>query len=236
MARFLFYFVLLPALLPVFLIINYVYKQDKVEREPAGMVLKTLFYGALFSVADIPIERLLQRIILSYYPSMDIKYQLVENFVGVACVEELTKWLVLYIFIWKSRDFDYKFDGIVYGVSASLGFAGLENIIYVLNYGTAVSFSRALFAIPGHASFGIFMGFFLARAKHFELKQNKFMSTVCMILCLAFPICVHGMYDFLLSPAAEAQNFSPYFFVLVVIIDFMAYRIVKHESRTDRPL
>jgi protease PrsW len=236
MLKFLFYFVLLPALLPVFLIIQYVYKQDKVEREPAGMVLKTLCCGALFSLADIPVERILQGIIQSYYPAMDIKYQLAENFMGVALVEELTKWLVLYIFIWKSRSFDYKFDGIVYGVSASLGFAGLENIIYVVNYGTGVAFTRALFAIPGHAAFGILMGFFLARAKHFKLHGNEFMSSICMILCIAIPVCVHGTYDFLLSPAAEAQNFSPYFFVLVIVIDFVSYRIIRHESRTDRPL
>jgi protease PrsW len=236
MAKFLFYFVLLPALLPVFLIIGYVYKQDKIEREPAGMVLKTFFYGALFSIADIPVERMLQRIIQAYYPAMDMQYQLVENFAGVACVEELTKWLVLYIFIWKSRNFDYKFDGIVYGVSASLGFAGLENIIYVFSYGTGVALTRAIFAIPGHAAFGILMGFFLARAKHFQLRRNSFMCAVCMVCCLAFPICMHGIYDFLLSPAAEERNFSPYFFALVIGIDFVSYRIIKHESQTDKPL
>jgi RsiW-degrading membrane proteinase PrsW (M82 family) len=236
MARFLFYFVLLPALLPVFLIVGYVYRQDKTEREPAGMVLKTLFYGAVFSIADIPVERLLQRILLAYYPSMDINYQLAENFFGVAFVEELTKWLVLYLFIWKSRDFDYKFDGIVYGVSAALGFAGLENIIYVINYGTGIAFTRAVFAVPGHAAFGIIMGFFLARAKHFQLRGNSFMSSVCMIFCLAFPICIHGTYDFLLSPAAETRNFSPYFFMFVIIIDIASYLIIRHESRTDRPL
>ncbi|MCK9170842.1 MAG: PrsW family glutamic-type intramembrane protease [Treponema sp.] len=236
MTRFLFYFVLLPALLPVILIVGYVYKQDKVEREPALMVLKALFYGALFSLADIPVERLLQQIIAAYYPAMDINYQLAENFLGVAAVEELTKWLVLYLFIWKSHDFDYKFDGIVYGVSASLGFAGLENIIYVIHYGTGVAVSRALFAIPGHAAFGIIMGFFLARAKHFRLRGHSFISFLCMVLCIAIPVCIHGTYDFLLSPAANSSNFSPYFFILVIVIDVISYRIIRHESRTGRPL
>lgn len=236
MTKFLFYFILLPALLPVALIIGYIFRQDKVEREPAGMVLKTMFFGALFSLADIPAERALQGVIQSYFTSADLDYQLAENFLGVALVEELTKWLVLYIFVWKSPDFDYKFDGIVYGVASSLGFAGLENIIYVCNYGTSVAVTRALFAIPGHAAFGIFMGFFLARAKHFSLDGNSFMSFICMILCLAVPVCIHGAYDFLLSPAAEAQNFSGYFFILVICIDIVSFLIIRHESHTDRRL
>lgn len=236
MTKALFYFILLPALLPVALIIFYIYSQDKAEREPIRMVLKVMLFGALFSLIDIPVERILQSLIQSNYPGDTVQYELMENFFGVALVEELTKWFVLYFFVWKSRDFDYKFDGIVYAVSASLGFAGLENIIYVINYGTGVAVSRALFAIPGHAAFGILMGYFLSRAKHFSLNGNGFLSTICIILCLVCPICVHGTYDFLLSPAAEAQSFSPYFFVLVVVIDLISFLIVRHESKTDRRL
>src|SRR5574344_1812206 len=236
MMKFLFYFILLPALLPVVLIIWYVYSQDKKEREPVGMVLKVLIWGALFSLIDIPVERLLQGVIQTYYPGETVEYELAENLFGVACVEEITKWLVLYIFVWKSRNFDYKFDGIVDAVASALGFAGLENIIYVCNYGTSVAVTRALFAIPGHAAFGIFMGFFLSRAKHFNLDRNSFMSFICMILCLAVPVCIHGTYDFLLSPAAEAQNFSGYFFILVICIDIVSFLIIRHESHTDRRL
>jgi Predicted membrane protein len=236
MTKLFFYFVLIPALLPVLFIILYVYRQDKLEREPPAMVLKTLLFGALFSLADIPVERLLQRVISSFFTAPDITYQLAENFIGVACVEEFTKWLVLYVFVWKSRDFDYKFDGIVYAVSASLGFAGLENIIYVLNYGTGVALSRAVFAIPGHAAFGILMGFFISRAKHFQLRRRPFAGSVCMAFSLLFPVAVHGTYDFLLSPAAKEENFSPYFFILVIGIDIISYLLIKHESRTDRPL
>lgn len=231
-----FYFILLPALLPVVLIIWYIYAQDKTEREPIHTVLKVMLFGALFSLIDIPLEKLMQGIIQSYYPDDTLKYELVENFLGVACVEELTKWFVLFLFVWKSKDFDYKFDGIVYAVAASLGFAGLENIIYVISYGSGVAVTRALFAIPGHASFGILMGYFLSRAKHFSLDGNGFLSFFCMILCLACPICVHGAYDFLLSPAAESQSFSPYFLLLVIVIDVVAILIVRHESKTDRRL
>ena len=121
-------------------------------------------------------------------------------------------------------------------LAASLGFAALENIIYVLSYGTGVAITRALFAIPGHASFGIFMGYFFARAKHCVIHHHGILALFFMLLCFAFPIGIHGAYDFLLSPAAKAQSFSWYFFVLVIVIDVFALRIVHHESKTDRPL
>lgn len=234
--KFLFYFILLPALLPVIIIFVYIYKQDKAEREPLSMVLKVFFFGALFSLIDIPIENIMQTVLSTYYPTNTVYYELAENFIGVACVEELTKWLVLYFFVWKSRDFDYRFDGIVYAVSSSLGFAGLENIIYVCSYGTQVAITRALFAIPGHATFGIFMGYYLSRAKHFKLHNHNIISILYMLLCLIVPICIHGTYDFLLSPAAEQQSFSGYFLLLVIVIDVSSLLIIRHESKTDRPL
>jgi len=200
------------------------------------MVVKVLLFGAIFSLVDIPVEKYLQQVISSYYPQENLQYELMENFIGVACVEEFTKWLVLFFFVWKSRNFDYKFDGIVYAVAASLGFAGLENLIYVCNYGTSVAFSRALFAIPGHASFGVVMGFFISRAKHYKLENRNIPSFLCMLLCLLIPICMHGAYDFLLSPAAKEQKFSPYFLLLVIVIDYIVFLLIRHESKTDKPL
>lgn len=230
------YAVLVPALLPVYFIIRYIYKQDKTEREPLNLVLRVILFGALFSLADIPAEDFAANLIQSFYPGETVQYEIAENFFGVALIEEFTKWIVLFIFVWKARDFDYKFDGIVYAVSASLGFAGLENIIYILRFGTGVAVTRALFSIPGHAAFGIFMGFCLSRAKHCKLEGMEPACIFFMLLSLALPMCIHGMYDFLLSPAAQAQNYTGYFYVLVAVIDVAAWFVIKFESKTDKPL
>lgn len=234
--RFLFYLVLLPALLPVILVLHYVYSHDKMEREPLNVVIKVFVLGAAFSFIDIPIERILHVLIYSVYGAESIDYELAENFFGVALVEELTKWAVLMIFVWKIQDFDFRYDGIVYAVTASLGFAGMENILYVLSYGTGVSIGRALFSIPGHASFGVFMGYFLARAKHWNLKGFSFLQFICLLFSIAVPTFIHGLYDFLLSPAAREQNFSAYFLGYVLIIDVLAWRTIHHEFRTDKRL
>ena len=230
------YFILIPALLPVFLILRYVYLLDRKEREPLGFVLKVVILGALFSIPCIAVERFMYSFIASFYDQASIEFAWMENTVGVALVEEFSKWLVIMIFVWKNKNFDYRYDGIVYAVSASLGFAALENVLYIINYGTGISIGRAIFAIPGHATFGVFMGFWLSRAKTFWLDGKKLRMKICKLFSLCIPMFIHGFYDFLLSEQAAAAGLQSLFFIFVLILDLFAWRVIKHEFRTDRML
>lgn len=234
--KFILYFILIPALLPVFLILRYVYLLDKNEREPLNFVLKVVIYGAIFSIPCAAAERFLISMISMYYDPATIQFVWMENTVGVALVEEFSKWLVLMLIVWKNRNFDYRYDGIVYAVSASLGFAALENILYVVSYGTGVSIGRAIFAIPGHATFGVFMGYWLSRAKTFWLDGKTGRMKFCKLLALGIPMLIHGAYDFLLSEQVAALGYQYVFYIYVILLDFFAWRIIKHEFRTDRPL
>lgn len=230
------YFILIPALLPVFLILRYVYLLDKNEREPLGFVLKVVVWGAIFSIPCAGVERFMISLISSFYDPATINFAWIENTVGVALVEELSKWLVLMLIVWKNQNFDYRYDGIVYAVSASLGFAALENILYVLSYGTGVSIGRAIFAIPGHATFGVFMGYFLSRAKTFWIDDKRIRMTICKLLALALPMLIHGCYDFLLSEQVSALGYQYIFYFYVLLLDIFAWKVIKHEFRTDRRL
>lgn len=230
------YFILIPALLPVFLILRYVYLLDKNEREPLGFVLKVVVWGAIFSIPCAGVERFMISLIGSFYDPATINFAWMENTVGVALVEELSKWLVLMLIVWKNQNFDYRYDGIVYAVSASLGFAALENILYVLSYGTGVSIGRAIFAIPGHATFGVFMGYFLSRAKTFWIDDKRIRMTICKLLALALPMLIHGCYDFLLSEQVSALGYQYIFYFYVLLLDIFAWKVIKHEFRTDRRL
>ena len=234
--KFILYFILIPALLPVFLILRYVYLLDKNEREPLNFVLKVVIYGAIFSIPCAAVERFLISMISMYYDPATIQFAWMENTVCVALVEEFSKWLVLMLIVWKNRNFDYRYDGIVYAVSASLGFAALENILYVVSYGTGVSIGRAIFAIPGHATFGVFMGYWLSRAKTFWLDGKTGRMKFCKLLALGIPMLIHGAYDFLLSEQVAALGYQYVFYIYVILLDFFAWRIIKHEFRTDRPL
>ncbi len=227
------YFILIPALLPVFLILRYVYLLDKKEREPLGFVLKVVIWGAIFSIPCAGAERFLISMISSYYDPATVQFAWMENTVGVALVEEFSKWLVFMIFVWRNKNFDHKYDGIVYAVSASLGFAALENILYIVSYGTGVSVGRAIFAIPGHATFGVFMGFFLSRAKISWRAGKYFRMRNLKILALLIPMLIHGGYDFLLSEQVAALGYQSAFYVYVILLDLFAWRMIKHEFRTD---
>lgn len=232
-----FYLILLPALLPVFVIFFYIYRKDKYEREPIGKVLQVLIMGAIFAPIAGFIERYMANNLLPLFAyETQLQEMAVQNIFGVGLVEECIKLLVLLIFVWKAKEFDYLFDGIVYAASSSLGFAALENILYVINYGTQVSFSRAIFAIPGHAAFGIIMGFFFARAKRASLKGNGFAQFFYMILCIAFPTLIHGLYDFFLSAVNILPGAYGYFIMLVVLIDFITLKMIKRGAIKDRPL
>lgn len=230
------YWVLIPALLPVFIILLYVWKLDRYEREPINFVLKAVLFGAIFSLPVAFIERFMVGMLPNYFSVETVEYGLAENVICVGLIEELSKLLAFMFVVWRNPNFDHRYDGIVYAVAVSLGFAGLENIMYVLNFGTQVSIGRAIFAIPGHATFGVFMGTALSRAKHCVLKGNWFGKFFFLIFAILIPTVIHGIYDFLLSDQANAAGYNNYFIIFVIILDFIAWRKIKHEFRTDRML
>ncbi len=92
-------------------------------------------------------------------------YTILLAFLVVAVVEEGTKFVFLKLRTWRDPNFNFRFDGIVYAVFVSLGFAAFENINYVLGYGLTVALPRAVLAIPAHMGFAVFMGLFYGRGK-----------------------------------------------------------------------
>lgn len=230
------YFTLIPALLPVFLILRYIYRLDKNEREPLPFVLFVLVMGALFALPCGAAESFLMGVFSSICDTSTVKYAWLENTLGVALVEEFSKWLVMMIFVWRNRNFDYRYDGIVYAVSASLGFAALENILYIIQFGTGVAWGRALFAIPGHTTFAVFMGYYMSRAKSALLESKPASLRKYKLLALVIPMLIHGMYDFLLSDQVGQAGFDFSFLIFVALLDIIAWIIIKHEFRTDRRL
>ena len=228
--------ILVPALLPVILILRYVYRLDKNEREPLGFVLIVVALGAAFSLPCGFVESFLTNIFAAIYDTSTVKFAWIENTICVALVEEFSKWLVIMVFVWKNHNFDYRYDGIVYAVSASLGFAALENILYISLFGTGIAFGRALFSIPGHTTFGVFMGFYMSRAKASMLAGNARGLRRYKLLALVIPMLIHGMYDFLLSDQANAAGYGGWFFGFVILLDIIAWILIKHDFRTDKRL
>lgn len=224
-----FYFFI--AIIPGLVLMAYIIKEDRTEREPLYLIKRVLGYGALSTIIAIVLE-----VLFSYLYKSDgtIINQLLSNFVGVALIEEGCKYAVVKRYAYYDKAFDYRFDGIVYAAAASLGFAILENIIYVFNGGVSVALTRAFTSLPGHLTFGIWMGFFLGYAKKYAYLNKNLVEKIFLILSLLIPTCLHGTYDFILTANLPYSTTS--FFGFIIFLDIISIMIVKHTSHTDEYL
>ena len=179
------------AVAPGLFLLWYFYHRDKYEREPKKLLFKIFFFGSLTVIPAIIFELILEKV-FNAFTSGIINVFLV-CFIVIGPVEEILKYFVVRNWAYNRPEFNEIMDGIVYAVSASLGFATLENIMYVLSNGLGVGVLRAFLAVPGHAMYGAIMGYFLGRAKLNCARENRLL-TVGVLLAVLF----HGLYDFLL--------------------------------------
>ncbi|MBQ9021953.1 MAG: PrsW family intramembrane metalloprotease [Eggerthellaceae bacterium] len=225
---------LVMALAPALYLLWYVYKHDPVEKEPVKLLAILFGLGALACFPAIALETLGSEVILGGRTAYTINELLLENFIVIALSEELCKFVFLYLKTWKNSAFDYVFDGIVYAVFVSLGFAALENIGYVYEYGMSTAVVRSFTAVPGHAIFGVFMGCFYGLAKRAEHAGNTGQMFALLLAALVVPILGHGFYDFCASANNEA--FALGFWVFLLVIMIIAMHLVKHMSKKAHPI
>ena len=219
------------ALLPAIILMIYIYKKDKVEKEPKGLLLKIFFLGAFSVIPILIMEIVFEAVFLSFLEPTSGLYIFLEAFIGVAWVEEFWKRWAVKVGAWKHKAFNYRFDAIVYSVFAALGFAALENIMYVLESGLSTALLRAVTAVPSHAVDGIIMGYFLGEAKICELDGNKKGQKRYMKLSILMPTLSHGIYDYALFLNSEVM--ALFWLVFVVVIDIWAILFVRRASKKD---
>lgn len=182
---------LITAVLPVLILLFFIYKKDKLQPEPIGKLVWTFFVGCL---SVIPAS-ILEMILSIFSPFNPVVGGIFNGYVVAGFSEELCKLLLLLWVIWKSPHFDEYFDGIVYAVFLSLGFACVENIMYVFSSDDtmAIALTRGLLAVPAHFLFAVIMGYHVALAK-FDLPSRR----THLIHALLYPVLLHGTYDALL--------------------------------------
>jgi protease PrsW len=166
----------------------YIYWKDEHEREPIGLLIKSFFMGVISTLITLLISWPINQLI-PIDPN-SISQQAVHAFLLVALIEEFSKFIFVYWVLYPNKNFNEPYDGIVYSVVVSLGFAGLENILYISNGGVETAILRMFTAVPAHASFGVLMGYFLGKAK-FEHKKAHY-----AIYALGVATLFHGAYDY----------------------------------------
>ena len=227
------------AVLPVLVLAFVVYRQDKYEKEPIGKLIKAFIFGALAILPAVLLEGMLSR----FVPPIPVVSGAYMGFVVAGCSEELCKLVMLYWAIWKSREFNEYFDGIVYACFVALGFACFENLGYVLGQ---ESFSeamvtgsvRALLSVPGHFLFGVMMGYYFSLAKfgHRFGEGGKYRGRY-LLLAFLVPMLMHGTFDSLLMIPESMESGSEFVAVaLFVLLLWFVVRMWKWGVRRIRHL
>lgn len=220
---------LVAALLPAVVLLVYVYRKDKVEREPIKLVVRMFLLGMVAGPLAAIVESFAFGLFEALLPA-GVLLLVLEYFIGVAAVEEGFKYLFLNT-VRKNPEFNYVFDGVVYAVAVSLGFAALENVLYVLDGGLEVAASRALFAVPGHCADGVVMGCLFGLARQREIAGNAPAARRYYLLAFVLPVVEHGFYDAALSSDSAFWMLA----ALAVEIAFIVYAmvLVNKMSKAD---
>ena len=190
-------FLILAALAPPLILMGIIYRLDQIEREPPGLLWSLFLRGVLAMVPILVLEMLADQFIDFFY-WRPMVYLFLAYFVVPGFIEEGIKYRVLRRRTWNEPNFNYRFDGVVYGVFVSLGFAAVENVMYVLTSGFSTAVVRAIFSIPGHAMFGVVMGAALGQAKWLAAHGQGQQAAAFLRRAWLLPAILHGAYDFLL--------------------------------------
>ena len=209
--------ILISALTPVVVLLWYIYRKDKVLPEPAECLLKAFGFGVLSAflsfVFSVPVSFLLgMEIDANTYSSISKAFA--DAFILAAIPEELAKLIMLWLLLRKNPHFDERFDGIVYAVCIGMGFAGIENVMYLIGgledgswIGTGIV--RALFAVPAHFLFAVLMGYYYS-IYQFGIDR----SAKIKVLVLAAPIIAHGIYDGILMSIQIDESLAGFCMIL----------------------
>ena len=245
---------ILAAVIPAAVLLIQVYRADRLEKEPPGLLLSLVLCGVIATAISSLLEQagvwLLDRLLLSGRegwswgqswraedPALsggaDL-YHFLLFFVVVAMTEEGSKYLLLRLRTWRSPHFNCSFDGVVYAVFLSLGFALWENIQYVRLFGFATALLRAVTAVPGHACFGVFMGTWYGSAKRWSLEGREGRSHASRWLAFWIPVLLHGLYDSI--AVSPTENLGWVFLGFILLLFLASAALVRRMARNDRYL
>jgi RsiW-degrading membrane proteinase PrsW (M82 family) len=223
-------FSFLLAIAPSLVLVRYFYLRDIKKPEPKGLIIKIFLLGILFTLPIMSLAFLISEI-QSYFEFSAIVNHLIQAFIVAALSEELFKLIIVIHFAFNRTEFDEIMDGIVYTIVASLGFACLENILYVLNGGLVVAVLRAFTAVPLHALASGIMGYYIGLAK---FEPNKKQETLQIYKGLFIAIVIHGLYDFFLFSSNQLRYVSAIgVFLLLLLSAFILERMIKTAIHND---
>jgi len=255
------YLLVVAALLPAIVLCVYVYKKDRREKEPMLLLLFLAIAGVACCYPASLIGSMLIDIIESFFTihraddgtlymakNAFYVYNFLKYFIGVALVEEFLKWISLIYITKNNKNYNSFFDGMIYAIFVSLGFAAFENVSYVIEHGWYVAFMRAFLSVPGHMFFAVLMGYHYSlwnifdKAGEIERKLvndgaiprtlTPFSSQISKRNSLLIPVIAHGFYDFCCT--INSVWATVVFYAFIIFLYVHCFRRIKQMSAADR--
>ena len=220
------------AVIPAVALLVKVYRADRLERESWVLLISLVIGGVIATALAKVTERAGDFLLNLVFPNSPELYNIFMFFGVVAFSEEGFKYLLLKRRTWYDPEFNSQFDGVVYAVFVSLGFALWENIAYVLMYGFGTALVRAVTAVPGHACFGVFMGAWYGFAKRYQNAGDESMSKLCRVLAVVAPALLHGAYDYIASGSSQSSEWI--FIGFIAALFAASFLLVRKLSKNDR--
>lgn len=223
------------ALLPVIILGYYIYSKDR-EKEPIKILLLLFFGGLLSALLTLGISYVIQKLFPSifYYKDSNTLFLFIYTFLCVSLVEEFSKFIITYLFSYNNKEYDQFYDMIVYSVFVALGFAWIENLLYIYEGGIYVALLRSLVAVPTHVCVAIFMGYYLSLAKLADLSNIKGKKSICIAMSILIPTLFHGIYDFLIY---SSNYFCIYLYhIFIILLFILSYKRLKSSLLRNQKL
>lgn len=218
---------------PAVALVRYVYNLDTLEREPAGLLLALFWRGVVAALVASVLEQVGMEAfgLLSGLGRQDPWFLLLSDFAVVGVIEEACKYVLMARATWHDPNFDCRYDGVVYAVATSLGFAAAENVTYGLAYGPGVLLGRAMMAIPAHMGFAVVFGFLYGEAKLLSVRGHRIGAGLCVACGYLLSVLLHGLYD---STATLFGSGDATFLLVVAVIYLIVFPVVHTMARHDR--
>ena len=212
--------IIITAFIPAVILGWWIYKKDSLRPEPWPLLVKAFLYGVGSTFVSLLISALLGVMGIMVYNLDTLGGAVSTALFAAALPEELAKLAMLWLFLRKNPYYDEYLDGIVYAACVGLGFAGAENVLYLLQsddwVGTGVL--RGVTAVPAHFAIACAMGYFYSK-RHFGDR-----STITMVCVLAVPILIHWIYDALAFSEGIFPALSVVINVLFVLLIWVVYK------------
>ena len=224
------------AALPALLLLGFIYYRDRKEKPPVKLMILLLATGAATTVPAAIVEFIGQAFVMGDSDDLGLRL-LIFCFFVIAIAEELGKYLVTICITWKSKEMQHSYDGVIYAVCSSLGFAILENVLYVYQGGLLTGIMGAFTAIPLHCTVGVVMGALYAKAREEAYAGDRGGMIGYMAWAYLVPVCIHGAYDYAIMAASYGLIAEGWIYVILIgayIISVVLILVCSnHDHRID---